>query len=123
MHQNDRGDLDVGGHKAIIHHFAGRDIVSAVLASCEASSVGRPRDPDPDPHRPAGILSAVTRFWTCYQQDSADPSSGVVAHAVNNENPNVSVANEILIQPVVDEEWPGGGQPCPACRQALTGRP
>jgi hypothetical protein len=66
-------------------------------------------------------VAVVARFWTCYQQNSADPNSGVVAHAVSNSDPNSSVAGEILIQSPVDEEWPGRAPKCPACDLALKG--
>src|SRR5271169_1486627 len=49
---------------------------------------------------------------TCYQPHAADPTGPVVAHAVSNENPNVSVAGEQLRNPIADEDWPGNGPPC-----------
>ena len=56
---------------------------------------------------------------TCYQPHAADPTGPVVAHAVSNENPNVSVAGEQLRNPIADEDWPGNGPPCSSCSSGL----
>jgi len=65
-------------------------------------------------------MLASVPFKTCYQPSPADPTSEVVAHAVDNTNPNVSVAGETLLRDLSDDIWPGhGASPCHECEAAL----
>jgi hypothetical protein len=60
-------------------------------------------------------------FMTCYQPHSADLGrrSPDVAHAVDNTDPNRSVAGELLYRDLSNDEWPGRGPVCRSCAEVL----
>ncbi len=60
---------------------------------------------------------------TCYQPHPVDPYGPDVAHAIDNADPNVSVAGERLSEALggkySTDEWPGRGPACASCADAL----
>jgi hypothetical protein len=60
---------------------------------------------------------------TCYQPHPADPYGADVAHAIDNADPNVSVAGERLSEAMrgkfTTDVWPGRGPACSSCADAF----
>lgn len=123
-----RFDRDVSSHDPESLSVYGSLLLRGAIAAAQQDNrrgahellTGGPLPEDAPWSSLATTLRDVT-FKTCYQPHPADRSGsgGNVAHAVDNSDPNISVAREPLRADVTMDDWPGRGPACHTCADAL----